>query len=459
MATMKVRYLVKLGGAGGVPRYFWQPSSKLRGEGWRPQRVPDNWASYSDLAQLEAAAIVKARELNDHMDAAREGRAAAAAPLPIGSALTVQELVTRYCASQAFLGLEDTTKKGYRQCLDRIVAWAADAPIAAITTPRIDRLREGMGKTPAFANAVVRVLRLLFEFARRSGWLAVNPALRPRLKAAPPSGLIWPREAVLRFVRVADEIGRSSIGTAVMLNEWIGQREGDVLRMPRGAYRDGKLMVRQSKTGAGVALPIDMVPHLARRIDDELARHASAARKVSETTIAVSEETGRAYKGDNFRHLFSEIRAKAADAMRREKGWRQLEDGSWWHDELAAHLHNLPTTERRQRMAEEARRAASFQVDYLLPGRDMDDPDAFLIAMEDLWFMHLRHTAVTRLAEVGCEIPLIAAVTGHSHKSVMTILERYLVRTAALARAAFQKRLDAEPAAAPSSENGARPKL
>jgi hypothetical protein len=38
----------------------------------------------------------------------------------------------------------------------------------------------------------------------------------------------------------------------------------------------------------------------------------------------------------------------------------------------------------------------------------------------------------------------IAAITGHSLKTVDTILERYLVRTGTLAASAFQKRLAAE---------------
>jgi integrase len=86
----------------------------------------------------------------------------------------------------------------------------------------------------------------------------------------------------------------------------------------------------------------------------------------------------------------------------------------------------------------------SFPVDYLLPGRAMDDSAAFKIRAEDLWFMHLRHTAVTRLAEAECEIPLISAVTGHSPASVQQILSRYLVRTRQFARLAFQCRLAAD---------------
>src|SRR3546814_619213 len=56
-------------------------------------------------------------------------------------------------------------------------------------------------------------------------------------------------------------MGRWSVGTAVILNEWIGQREGDVLGMLRSAYQDGALRFEQSKTKVDIDLPVDLVPH------------------------------------------------------------------------------------------------------------------------------------------------------------------------------------------------------
>ncbi len=44
----------------------------------------------------------------------------------------------------------------------------------------------------------------------------------------------------------------------------------------------------------------------------------------------------------------------------------------------------------------------------------------------------------------GATHPLIAAISGHTLASVTSILERYVVRTAKMARAAFAKRLEAE---------------
>ena len=56
-----------------------------------------------------------------------------------------------------------------------------------------------------------------------------------------------------------------------------------------------------------------------------------------------------------------------------------------------------------------------------------------------LRFMDLRRTAVIRLAEAGCSIPEIAAVTGHTIDRTARILEVYLPRTAPMARAAVAR--------------------
>lgn len=58
---------------------------------------------------------------------------------------------------------------------------------------------------------------------------------------------------------------------------------------------------------------------------------------------------------------------------------------------------------------------------------------------DDLHFHDLRGTAVTMLAEAGCTIPEIAAITGHSLQSATRIVEVYMARTRALATTAIAK--------------------
>jgi integrase len=57
-----------------------------------------------------------------------------------------------------------------------------------------------------------------------------------------------------------------------------------------------------------------------------------------------------------------------------------------------------------------------------------------------LTFHDLRGTAVTRLAKVGCSVPEIATITGHSLRDVHAILDsNYLARDPALAESAIRK--------------------
>ena len=57
----------------------------------------------------------------------------------------------------------------------------------------------------------------------------------------------------------------------------------------------------------------------------------------------------------------------------------------------------------------------------------------------DVQFMDLRRTAVVRLAEAGCTVPEISAITGHSVDTTQKILEVYLPRTSMMPKHAIAK--------------------
>ena len=119
--------------------------------------------------------------------------------------------------------------------------------------------------------------------------------------------------------------------------------------------------------------------------------HADA--KVQATTLIVSETTGRGYKRDNFQHRFADIRRAAAAGIR---------DGS---------------------------------------GRWIVEPCP---EVDGLLFMHLRHTAITRLAEANCAFGVIASVSGHQPDSIGQILNRYWQPTSRQAQEAFRRRAEHE---------------
>ncbi len=64
---------------------------------------------------------------------------------------------------------------------------------------------------------------------------------------------------------------------------------------------------------------------------------------------------------------------------------------------------------------------------------------ADIAGLSNLQFLDLRRTSVVRLAEAGCTVPEIAAITGHQLDRTARILETYLPRNAPMARAAIRK--------------------
>jgi integrase len=61
------------------------------------------------------------------------------------------------------------------------------------------------------------------------------------------------------------------------------------------------------------------------------------------------------------------------------------------------------------------------------------------IGLRHLQLRDLRRTAATTLAEAGCTIPEIAAITGHSIDKCQRIIDTYVVKTKATAKAAIEK--------------------
>jgi integrase len=386
MARLKIRYFVAKGGDRGT-RYYWQPAAKLNAGGWRTVRLPDD----------RQGAILEAEKLNAALDAWRNGTAEAGAPAgarTASAAGTVARLIEAYRASAEFKALAPKTRHGYDYTLGIVGEWAGPEAWSAITPRAVATLyRELAEETPAKAAATVRTVSLLWSWGRRhlERFPADNPAARQKLKAPERGGPLWSPEAVAAFAAAADRARVPSLGTAVVLNEWLGQREGDVIALQRSAYAGGVISLRQSKRGAAVDLPIDLVPRLKLRLEAELDRRAyDDGEGRPSTTLLVNEATGRPWEENAFRKAFARVRTAAVAAL------RGAGDGTCAD------------------------------------------------ALERLTFMRLRHTAVTRLAEAGCTQSVIAAVTGHTEASIATIIEVYRVRTRALAASAFRARLERE---------------
>lgn len=411
MALKVPPYLVTKPGRTGATRHYWQPAKPLQAAGWRAET----------LGLDPVAAFGRARAINAALDAWRAGedvppgmpfRPPAEPTRRRGKVVqpgTVDDLFARFRASRFYRDLAPKTRKSYGWCMDVIGEVFGDEAAAAVTAKDREDLYGPMRKaTPAKANAVVRVGRLIWNLADALELpLPRNPWERARLKGLEKSGKPWPRAAIAAFVDAADRMGYTGIADAVALNHWLGQREGDILALPRTILTASEAPIRQGKGGIWVVLPLTMVPQIRDRL--ALMRARAEKQTIVATTAIVNHATGKAYNEHTFRHDLAEVRrVLAAGDVKRE---------------IAA--------------------APTFATDYVIRGRERL-ADAFTLQAGELVFKNLRHTAVLSMVDAGVSREWISAITGHTLKSIDTIIETYLVRSRAQAIQAFQRRIDHE---------------
>jgi hypothetical protein len=206
------------------------------------------------------------------------------------------------------------------------------------------------------------------------------------------------------LIRAADAIDRHDIGDAVLLGLLTGQRQGDRLALTEaGQTEDGRLLVRQGKRGAVVALPPD--PRLTARLTAGRARRAGWT--VTSLHLLVNERLAQPWSEDRYRKDFAAVRAAAVAGV----------PAPGYHAGApASEVNTLPA---------DPTIAAHWQVPPCPSLADFTDQD-------------LRDTAVTWLALAGATIPEICAVTGHSLQSATAVLKHYLGEHPDLARSALR---------------------
>ncbi len=222
--------------------------------------------------------------------------------------------------------------------------------------------------------------------------LGANP--RRALEFAQPEGriVIYSDGEIRALVAAADYLGRGSVGDGIMLGLLTCQRQGDRLAMRDDGLLDGRRVIRQSKSGKLV--PVKETPQLTARLDGARARTAALLLRFGNRAdppgvIVVNEETGLAYNGDDYRHAFAEVRAVA----------------------LAGVPGLLPPC------------PALYDAGTQSLKTDQD----------------LRDTGVTWLARAGCTLVEICAISGHSARSVETIIRHYLGSARELADSGIDK--------------------
>ncbi|MBN8995916.1 MAG: hypothetical protein J0H94_11885 [Rhizobiales bacterium] len=409
----------------GTYRPRFEPGPLQRAAGFTAQDLKNADGTWFTLDQVATFATAKREEI-------RSGQAKGAgelAPAP----KSVAKLLDAYLASADFKRLAPKTQADYewkatairwkqiaepgpevteglsrRQAEFAKRAWRNDArkvrqpepiaiaPASSLTPAIVKTFFEYLERERGLSMALgtIMVLSAAFSWARLAeGWeIKVNPCHDLDLPRPEPRVVTWTFDEVRAAIAAADQLGMPSIGDAILIGLFSGQRQGDILALVDKAGTNRTLAERvadgepmrlvQSKTKARVA--VFAAPDLIARLAAAEARRKARAEEsgvtlVGDVAVVQNEKTGAAWTGDKFRRRFAEVRALAAK--------------------------QVPS----------------------IAGRNFQD---------------LRDTAVTWLARAECTLAEICSITGHSLQSATTIFKHYLELGEPFAREAIRKQVE-----------------
>lgn len=270
-----------------------------------------------------------------------------AAPAPRSTAGTFDALAAAYYRSTEYVQLAAVTKATYRNIIEKFRAEHGTGPIAGMRREHVRRLIAKRASTPAAANGLLKMLRILFAFAVAEGICRDDPTAGVKRVRVTSEGFATWSEADLAAFEARWPIGtRQRLAFALLL--CTGQRRSDVVRMGPQHVRDGSIDVRQQKTGKRLTLPV-------------LAPLAEALAGTSTGHLAfLVTEAGQPFTSAGFGNWFADavrgagLSGLAAHGLRKAAATRLAQAGCTAHQIAAVTGHsNLREVELYTRAADQ----------------------------------------------------------------------------------------------------------
>lgn len=171
---------------------------------------------------------------------------------------SVSALAVLYYRSAEFQQLAPVTQATYRNIIERFRADHGDKPVAVLERRHVRGMVAAKAATPAAANGLFKMLRILLRLALDEGWRQDDPTYGVRRVKVRSDGFrSWTEEDIAAFEARWPSGTRERLALELLL--YTAQRKGDVVRMGRQHVRSGAIEVRQGKTGARLSIPIHSV--------------------------------------------------------------------------------------------------------------------------------------------------------------------------------------------------------
>lgn len=386
--------------SGGITRYYWKPSPKLRRLGWKTLVLGDDFAG----------AVQKAIEQNRKLEATGDAGTAESAVRIGGKAPVLwREAQARYFAHPEFTDKAATSQRTYRIYMRVLEQWAKDGnlPMRDIDHDMVWDLRNALVGNPDSGKArtklILAVLATFLKWCKGERIITVNPAKELSVPTPKARRRRLLRDELAPLLEAARELGHEHIELGIPIGFYTMQREKDLLEAT--AFRIGELTevsafarrtlandkgrviglnLQQSKTQTWVGIPLH--PIARQIVEDEIARLRASDRTC--THLILYPKQDRACPAWLFQLNFRETVNHAVAKMR-----------------------------------EQAKEATERQEHALAAEREkMAD------RLHGIQFRDLRRSGMCWMRELGVSVAGIASISGHSIEQTQKILDTYMPR-------------------------------
>lgn len=263
---------------------------------------------------------------------------------------SIHHLIALYYTTRKFKDLEDSTKRTYRNMLDRFRNEHGDKSAVKVQTKHLDRMFDEMSDRPGAMRNLRKRLRVVFRLAVKEGWRADNPVNETDAPESGGDGFTpWSEADIAAFEGRWPTGSRERLALALLL--YTGQRRSDVVGMGRQHLESAGIRVKQIKTGAPLVIPLH--PELQTEID---------AAPLGMTFMLT--QYGKPFSGAGFSQWFREraedagLKGRTPHGLRKAAARRLAEAGCTSKEIAAITGHKtLSEVERYTRDADQGRLA------------------------------------------------------------------------------------------------------
>jgi integrase len=168
---------------------------------------------------------------------------------------SISAVIAAFYQSADFKQLRDSTKSTYRGILERFRADHGEKPVKRLEPRHVRKIIAAKTETPAAANNLLRILRLVMRFAMEDGQITADPTNGVRkIKHKTEGFATWSEQDIEKFEAAFPVGTRERLALTLLL--YTGARRSDVVKLGRQHIRAGKLVFNQQKTDGRVAIPI-----------------------------------------------------------------------------------------------------------------------------------------------------------------------------------------------------------